>query len=171
MYACASPPCAGARALIKGHHSKRGINAPLPGGAIGSMQAVQFRRDLWEALASDNADDLTQCLQGYSHAQGQDLPGFLANTSLTMWNPNNSTQKGLLEACCCNIRGVPHAGCPDCARAVVDIIINDIHNNAGVNTNRWGEWKFWAAQRLENLDANVSAERQWVHELLDSIPL
>lgn len=134
----------------------------------------QFRIELWNALREDDADALMHCIQQYSEATEQSVPAFLSNTVNTMWRPGNHTQKGLLEACCCNIRGIDVQGCQNCAQAVIDLINLDIDHGNHDHLATWAAWKKWTRRRWENLE-NVEHERymarEWVIPLLDTIPL
>lgn len=129
----------------------------------------QFRIDIWDALKSDDAIALVETLEHYGNTKNQTVPHVLARTSRLMWNRRNHTHKGLLEACCCNINGVGDAGCPDCAKAVVDIINQDIGVGNQDYIDKWDEWRVWTGVRLENLSDDKREHRQWVTGLLDSI--
>lgn len=139
-----------------------------------AAQLKQFRNEVWNALRQDNADALMHCLQEYSQATEQSIPAILSNTVHTMWRPGNPTQKGLLEACCCNIKGIDDQGCQNCAQAVINAINLDIENGNDEHIATWTTWKKWAYrrwERLENIEYDTYMAREWVAPLLDTIPL
>lgn len=122
---------------------------------------ANFRIQLWNAVRHDNAHELLNCLQTWSD---DDIHGFLANTTTSIWRPNNIKPWGLLAVCCVNHRGVPEAGSPECAQLVATLMQESMDRED--LQPMWEEWIQYTEQRYEGLPEHLHMQRQWVVPLL-----